>query len=50
MRRLIFAFGFGNGLGICDPQNRSCVFRYMVKFSKYDDFPKKNDILGVDLI
>ena len=22
----------------------------MVKFSKYDDFPKKNDFLGVDFI
>ena len=40
----------GNGLDICKPQNRIPVFRYMVKFSKYDDFPKKNDFGGVDFI
>ena len=50
MRRLIFVLVFGNGLHICNPQNRSCVFRYMVKFSKYDVLHKKNDFWGVDFI
>ena len=50
MRRLIFVFVFGNGLDICDPQNRSCVFRYMAQFSKYDVFRKKNYFWEVDFI
>ena len=50
MRRLFFVFVLGNCLDICEPQNRIPVFRYMVKFSKYDDFPKKNDFWGVDFI
>ena len=36
-----FLFVLGNGLDICEPQNRIHVFRYMVKFSKYDDFKKQ---------
>ena len=43
-------FVFENGLDICDPQTRSFVFRYMVQFSTYDVFHKKNDISGVDLL
>ena len=45
-----FRVFFGNGLDKCHPQNCSCIFRYMVKFSKYDIFHKKNDFLGVDFI
>ena len=36
-----FRFCFGKFLDICDPQNSIPVFRYMVKFSKYDIFYKK---------
>ena len=48
--RLIFVFVLGNGLDICDPQNRIPVFRYMVKFSKYDIFYKKNAFREVHFI
>ena len=40
----------GNGLDICDPQNRLRVLRYMVKFPKYDIFLIKKAFRGVDFI
>ena len=47
---MFFVFVLGNGLDICEPENRIPVFRYMVKFSKYDDFPKKKYFWGVGFI
>ena len=49
-RRLIFVLDLGNGLDVCDPQNRPCVFQYMVKFSIYDIVNEKNASFEVDFI